>query len=41
MVERCSTRAAPWTLVEAEDKRYARIRVLKTLVERLEAGLGE
>lgn len=36
MVDRTSTEIAPWTLVEAEDKRYARIKVLKTIVERLE-----
>ncbi|CAK0773289.1 Polyphosphate:AMP phosphotransferase [Gammaproteobacteria bacterium] len=35
MVERTSTRFAPWTLVEANDKRYARIKVLKTLCDRL------
>lgn len=40
MVVRCSTEYAPWTLIEAEDKRWARIRVLRTLVERLEVGLG-
>ncbi|HEX5863132.1 MAG TPA: polyphosphate:AMP phosphotransferase, partial [Casimicrobiaceae bacterium] len=31
MVDRTSTEIAPWTLVEAEDKRYARIKVLKTI----------
>jgi len=36
MVERTSTRFARWTLIEANDKRYARIRVLKTLCDRLE-----
>ncbi|HSC76038.1 MAG TPA: polyphosphate:AMP phosphotransferase [Pseudomonadales bacterium] len=36
MVDRTSTEHAPWTLVEAEDKRYARIKVLKTIVRRLE-----
>jgi AMP-polyphosphate phosphotransferase len=39
MVERTSTTEAPWTLVEANDKRFARIKVLKTLCERLEAAL--
>jgi polyphosphate kinase 2 (PPK2 family) len=33
MIERTSTRVAPWTLVEANDKRYARIKVLKTVCE--------
>jgi len=37
MVERTSTRHAPWTLVEANDKGYARIKVLKTICGRLDA----
>ncbi len=40
MVERTSTEIAPWTLVEANDKRFARIKVLRTIVKRLEAALG-
>jgi len=40
MVDRTSTTAlAPWTLVEANDKLYARIKVLKTICERLESAL--
>ena len=40
MVDRTSTAAvAPWTLVEANDKLYARIKVLKTICERLESAL--
>ena len=39
MVERTSTNRAPWTLVEANDKRYARIKVLRTLCRALEARL--
>ncbi len=39
MIDRCSTELAPWTLVEAEDKYYARIKILKTLVERLDCAL--
>ncbi len=39
MVERTSTELAPWTLVEAEDKRFARIKVLRTVVDRLEQAL--
>jgi polyphosphate:AMP phosphotransferase len=35
MVERTSTELVPWTLVEAEDKRYARVKVLRTIAERL------
>ncbi len=40
MVERTSTAVAPWVLVEANDKKFARVKVLRTLVERLEAELG-
>lgn len=40
MLLRTSTPAAPWTIVEAEDKRFARIKALRTLVNRLEAELG-
>lgn len=39
MIERTSSRRAPWTVVEAEDKNFGRIKVLQTLVERLEAEL--
>jgi len=39
MVERTSTANARWTLVEANDKNYARIKILRTLCERLEAEL--
>jgi len=40
MVERTSTEYCPWTLVEANDKLFARIKVLSTLCERLEAELN-
>jgi len=40
MVERTSTRRAPWTLVEANDKGYARIKVLKTVCGRLDAAVS-
>jgi AMP-polyphosphate phosphotransferase len=39
MVDRTSTETAPWTLVEAEDKYFGRIKVLKTIVERLQRAL--
>jgi polyphosphate kinase 2 (PPK2 family) len=39
MVARTSTRQAPWTLVEGNDKHYARIRVLQTVCERLKGAL--
>ena len=41
MVERSSTELAPWTLVEAEDKRFARIKILRTIVRRLGKALDE
>jgi polyphosphate:AMP phosphotransferase len=39
MIDRTSTEIAPWTLVEANDKYYARIKVLKTLCEAIENAL--
>jgi len=39
MVARTSTRAAPWTLVPANDKHVARLTVLRTLCKGLEAAL--
>jgi polyphosphate:AMP phosphotransferase len=36
MIERTSTREAPWTLVESNDKNYARLKVIKTLCARLD-----
>ena len=39
MLDRTSTEIAPWTLVESEDKNYGRIKILRTLVERLEEEL--
>ena len=39
MIERTSTAIGPWTLVEAEDKNWARVKVLRTLVERIEVAL--
>jgi polyphosphate kinase 2 (PPK2 family) len=39
MVAHTSTDVAPWTLVSGNDKRFARIQILKTVVKRLEAAL--
>jgi polyphosphate kinase 2 (PPK2 family) len=39
MVDRTSTATAPWTLVEANNKYFARIKVLRTLVAAIESGL--
>jgi polyphosphate:AMP phosphotransferase len=40
MVDRTSTAATPWTLVEANNKYHARIKVLKTLCEAVEQALA-
>ena len=39
MVDRTSTAIAPWTLVEANDKYFARIKILKTLCRRIESAM--
>jgi polyphosphate:AMP phosphotransferase len=41
MIDRTSTEIAAWILVEANDKYYARIKVLKTLCEKIEKALGK
>ncbi len=39
MIERTSTEYCPWVIVEANDKRYARVKVLRTIHQRLKADL--
>jgi len=39
MVDRTSTEAAPWTLIEANDKNFARIKILKTLCRRIDSAM--
>jgi polyphosphate:AMP phosphotransferase len=39
MIEKTSTAEAPWVLVEANNKEHARIKVIRTVVEHLEANL--
>ena len=39
MVDRTSTGVAPWTLISANDKNYARVQVIRTICERIEAAL--
>jgi AMP-polyphosphate phosphotransferase len=39
MVARTSTRIAPWTLIEGNDKNFARVKVLTTLGDRMESRL--
>lgn len=41
MLLRTSTPAAPWTIVESDDKRFSRIKILRTVVRRLETDLGK
>ncbi len=40
MFENTSTMFAPWVVVEANDKNYARLKVLKNVVEALEEAVG-
>jgi polyphosphate kinase 2 (PPK2 family) len=40
MVERTGTSWAPWTLVEANDKRFTRIKVLNTICDGLDEALS-
>jgi len=39
IVEHTSTRVAPWDLIEGNDKRHARVKVIKTVCDRMEAAL--
>lgn len=40
MILRTNTDDAPWTIVEADDKKYARLKVLRTVCEAIERALG-
>jgi AMP-polyphosphate phosphotransferase len=40
MVERTSTQWAPWHLVEGDSKRFARVKVLETVIASVEDGLA-
>ena len=40
MVERTDTVLAPWTIVAAEQKRFARIKVLETVIQSIEGAPG-
>ncbi|NLX99515.1 MAG: phosphate--AMP phosphotransferase [Rhodopirellula sp.] len=40
MLQRTSTAHAPWTVLEANDKLYARIKALRTVAEALERAVG-
>jgi AMP-polyphosphate phosphotransferase len=41
MVARTDQPYAPWHLVEAESKRYARVRVIEIVIERIERGMSQ
>jgi AMP-polyphosphate phosphotransferase len=41
MIERTSSEITPWTLVEAEDKRFARLKVLRTVEQQLDRALSK
>jgi polyphosphate kinase 2 (PPK2 family) len=41
IVEHTSTHSAPWVLVEGNDKRFSRIKVISTFCDRLEAMLND
>jgi AMP-polyphosphate phosphotransferase len=41
MIARTDHPHAPWRLIEAESKRYARVRVLDTVIERIERGMRD
>ena len=40
IVERTSTTLAPWTLVEGNDKRVARLKVIRTVADAMEKSMG-
>jgi polyphosphate kinase 2 (PPK2 family) len=41
MLARTDQSHAPWHLIEAESKRYARVRVVETVIERIERGMRD
>ena len=41
MIEKTSTKAAPWTIIEGNDKKYARVQAMKTIIEKIEERLGK
>ncbi len=40
MIQKTSTKIAPWYIVESNDKLYARIKVMKTVIETIEKALS-
>jgi polyphosphate kinase 2 (PPK2 family) len=41
MLARTDQPYAPWTLIEADSKRYARVKVIETVIDRIEAGMRQ
>ena len=41
MLARTDQPYAPWHLIEANSKRYARVKVIETVIERIEAGMRQ
>ena len=41
MLAKTDREPAPWVLVEAESKKYARVKVVETVIERIERGMRE
>jgi polyphosphate kinase 2 (PPK2 family) len=41
MLERTDTEWGPWTIVEATDRRWARVKIFETIIRRLEEALSE
>ena len=41
MIQKTSTKFAPWHILESTDKKYARIKALEIVVEELEKRLGK
>ena len=41
MLERTDTEWGPWTIVEATNKRWARVKIFQTIIQRLEEALDE
>ena len=35
MIERTSTVGAPWTIIEGDDKKFARVKTIETVVKRI------
>jgi polyphosphate kinase 2 (PPK2 family) len=41
MLSRTDQPRAPWSLIEGDSKRYARVKVIETVIERIEQGMRE